>query len=249
VAGEEISSTPPLNVLRLESGAYDFFDFGCSDGGMMQYVKSFWPSLRGCGFDIATSKIELARAAGHEAFAQDILELPASKLVRFVTLSHFLEHLDGLHHAKAMIEKAIDVSRGFILIKQPWFDSDAFLMLHDQKFFWSDWSGHTNPMTVLSFQRILRDEMLEGRIVSYSLFGRAAVRSSADRAILPLSAREDQHHFDEGRHGSKDLSVAFPQHTYREVVAIANISSDPLSEELISRLGQTVLLKHESVTR
>jgi hypothetical protein len=146
----------------MELSEYDFFDFGCSDGGCINYVQAIDPSLRGLGIDIDQAKIDKARSKGLDAINADILALPQQKLVKFVTMSHFLEHLPNVMVAEAMIRRAAEVATDFVFVRQPWFDSDPLLLSHDLKFHWSDWTGHPNKMTSLDFYLILRRAMTSG---------------------------------------------------------------------------------------
>lgn len=182
---------------------YDYFDFGCGDGANMKFIKSIAPAARGLGIDIDQRKVDKARENGFEAINFDILKLPIDKLVRFVTMSHFLEHLPSVKIAESMIRRGIDVSRDFIFIRQPWFDSDGALFMQDLKFYWSDWRGHPNRMTSLDFYLILKRSLENNAISGFSIFGRTPVSTTDDPCLIPLSAPVDQHHYDAARHGEK----------------------------------------------
>jgi hypothetical protein len=202
---------------------FDFFDFGCSDGANIDLIRSCDPDVRGLGIDIDQRKINKAREKGLNAINFDILTLPQEKVVRFVTMSHFLEHLPSGRDAEAMIRRGIDVSREFVLIRQPWFDSDGYLLTLDLKLYWSDWKGHPNRMTSLDFYLILRRAFEEGAICGFAIFGRSPVRSSSDACLIPLGAPIDQHHYERERHGHKQEAASFDVSIYREIVVIAMI--------------------------
>ena len=111
---------------------FDFIDFGCSAGGNVEFVNRILPDAKGLGIDIDPKKVEAARARGVEAIILDILTIESQKLVEFVTMSHFLEHLDNPREAEKFIRKAVDISRSFVHIRQPFFDADGYLLEQGQ---------------------------------------------------------------------------------------------------------------------
>jgi hypothetical protein len=202
----------------------DYYDFGCSDGTNIAYINSIWPMLRGVGIDIDPAKVEIARSRGHDAHVFDILKLPGRKQVEFVAMSHFLEHLHGVAEAAKMIKKSIAVSRQFVFIRQPWFDSDGDLMQLGLKFYWSHWRGHRNKMTSLDFYSILNDERLAGRIHGFSLYGRGKVCNSHHPALIPLECPADQHAYDARLHGEKQ-PFDLPFVAFKEILVRIDIGN------------------------
>lgn len=166
----------------------DFFDFGCSAGANIHYIQTLDPTLRGLGIDIDQKKVDQATAKGFYAINFDILKLPPQKQVSFVTMAHFLEHLPSAKLAEAMIKRGIEVAREFVLIRQPWFDSDGALLMQDLKFYWSDWHGHPNRITSLDFYLSLKRELVKGSICGFEIFGRTPVTSTTDNSLIPLNA-------------------------------------------------------------
>ena len=236
-----------MNNISENFKGYDFLDFGCSTGANIKYMQKIVPSIRGLGIDIDQKKIDLCRLNGFNAINYDILKLSSEKIVRYVTMSHFLEHLPSVKIADAMIRKGIDVAREFIFIRQPWFDSDGFLLQNDLKFYWSDWRGHSNKMTSLDFYIILKKAIDLGVISGFYIYARAAVELSADNAIIPLSAGTDQHHFDASLHGTKDEKIKILPLAYKELVVVASVA--PFMEMqsqiqiFLKPLGELILLK------
>lgn len=217
---------------------YDYFDFGCSKGSNMLFIRNIDAKLRGLGIDIDNKKIEIALASNFEAINKDILSLPSEKLVDFVTMSHFLEHLPSAQAASQMIQKACDLARDFIFIRQPWFDSDGLLLLHELKCYWSDWTGHPNRMTSLDFYLTLRKLFLRKKIYGYSIFGRSAIESSIDTCLIPINTPTDQHHYDPNAHAEKPLIPLFNFPIYREIVVIAKMQKDTDVSKFIQPLGK-----------
>jgi hypothetical protein len=227
---------PPKQEVNPSVNGYDYFDFGCSKGANITHTNSAIPGLRGLGIDIDSAKVEAAKGNGHEAIVFDILKLPERKLVDFVTMAHFLEHLPGVASARAMVAKAIGVSRNFVLIRQPWFDSDGELLRHDLKFYWSHWRGHRNKMTTLDFYSILDDELAKDRISGFTIMGRNPVKHSKHSSLLPLSAPMDQHQYDQSLHGEK-LNQPLQFLAFKEVVVRIDVGSLNTMEPLLDKLA------------
>ena len=221
---------------------FDYFDFGCSSGANIQFLKDLFPARSGLGIDIDAAKIALAVQSGHQAVVQDILELPEEKIVRFVTMSHFLEHLDNVAMAQKMLAKAISVSHDFVFVRQPWFDSDGYLFLLGYKFYWSHWRGHRNKMSALDFHSILSAELSKGRISGFSIYGRSRVKSGKDSTLLPLAAPVDQHHYKEPLHGPKDASRDIEIPTFKEIVACIEIGDSSGMDSIMAKLGHSELI-------
>ena len=196
---------------------------------------------RGLGIDIDQAKIEKARANGYEACRFDILKLPDSKLVRFVTMSHFLEHLDSIAVAKKMIDKSISVSDDFVIIRQPWFDADGMLFELGFKFYWSHWGGHRNRMSSLDFHSILSAELRAGRIQGFAIFGRGEVTDSSHPSILPIGAPIDQHEYSEKLHGPK-ASQRLPTRIFKEIVVRMDVGGGNSADIMMNHLSPVQLL-------
>lgn len=225
-----------------EPGEFDYFDFGCSDGANIRFVEQYWPTLHGLGVDIDSRKIELAVKSGHDAIVYNILNLPTRKNTRFVTMSHFLEHLNSVSDAAKMIRKAIDIAEGFVLIRQPWFDADGLLLSHGLKFYWSHWHGHPNRMSTMDFYAILFPELSAGRIHGYEIFGRGLIKTTGDSCFIPLDAPIDQHHYDSTKHGFRPARMELPIPVFKEIVVVIKIGQDSLCEEMLAKLGGLNLL-------
>jgi len=223
---------------------YDYYDFGCSSGLNIVFNNSIFPGYRGLGIDIDEKKIDLARQSGHHALRYNILDIPDTKQVKFVTMSHFLEHLGGVEAARKMIVKAVSVSQNFVFIRQPWFDSDGLLFLLGYKFYWSHWRGHRNKMTALDFHSILTPEIEYGRISRFEIFGRSEVMKTEDPCLLPLDAPVNQHRYQIELHGRKGASQSLPRMVFKEILVAVCISDAGISgiEAIIDALGGSQLL-------
>lgn len=216
---------------------YDYFDFGCSAGANIELVSRADPQLRGLGIDIDMAKIALARGKGLDAVGFDIRKIPNKKLVDFVTMSHFLEHLGGVGDARAMITKAIQVAREFVLIRQPWFDADGEMFRSGLKFYWSHWRGHSNRMGLIDFQSILQPELDANRIHSFEISGRGPVPDSSHDCVIPLETPVDQHKYEPARHGPKpEKKIKFLVPAYREVVVMIDLTGNNNEHPIVSQI-------------
>ena len=207
---------------------YRFLDFGCSAGNAIDYTyEMFNDSRPGLGLDINNKKINLARANGHDAVAFDILKIPDRKLVEFVTMAHFLEHLPSVRAADQILRKAVAVARQFVFIRQPFFDADGYLAQQGLKLYWSDWTGHMNKMTSLDFYLSLNRMKTEGLLSGFTIHFHNKVASSAHEAIHPLGSPIDQHGYKSATHPPKDNEIRLTS-VYREIYVLVHINKiDP----------------------
>ena len=109
---------------------YDFVDFGCGQGGSIDAAERMFGGRRGIGLDIDSRKVDAVRMAGYEARVCDVTKISSkANSVRFVMMSHFLEHLPGRNDAVACIKSACNLAREFVFIQQPYFDADGYLFV------------------------------------------------------------------------------------------------------------------------
>jgi hypothetical protein len=91
--------------VRVEDLAgFDFLDFGASTGSSIEFARERLGGRRGLGVDLDPNKVETMRRCGYDCIQADVtgLDLPA-KAVKFVLMSHFLEHLPDLECARKAI--------------------------------------------------------------------------------------------------------------------------------------------------
>ncbi|MCF8468320.1 MAG: hypothetical protein K9G33_13035 [Sneathiella sp.] len=207
---------------------FDFLDFGCSRGGSIEWGKKLFGAQKGLGIDIDPKKVQEAREAGHNAIKFDLLKIPPRKLVRFTLLSHFLEHVPDLTLVETFVRKACDVSKEFVLIKQPYFDSDGPLLQNGFKTYWSDWTGHPNRMSTLDLFLLLSRLKNEGCIKAFSLHAKVPITSSDDKHIHPIASPRDQHQYDSAKHPPKPNAIKFSFPVFYETVAYITMGDGPL---------------------
>ena len=198
---------------------YDFLDFGASKGGCIDFAVAKLGGRRGLGVDVDATKVDAMRARGYDCIVGDVanLDLPP-KSVRFVTMSHFLEHLPDLATVRKAVQTAARVATHFLFIQGPFFDADSYLREHGLKFYWSDWKGHPCHLTIA--QLVATFEALG--LKDYVALARVPVESSLDAAIHPLASPRNQHDYLPGEHPPKP-AVAFERPLYREMVCLVRL--------------------------
>lgn len=203
---------------------HDFLDFGASKGGCIDFALRRLGGRKGLGVDIDPKKVAQMRDLGFDCVEGDVtnLKLRAGS-VRFVTMSHMLEHLPDLDAVQRAIGTAARVSSDFLFIQGPYFDADEALAAQGLKFYWSDWGGHTCHVTTSR----LRGALDALGLRDYLVMARVPVVDSADPAIHPLSSPRNQHDYQPGEHPDKPFVTfsppAFPEPIYREMVCVVRL--------------------------
>ena len=203
---------------------HDFLDFGASKGGCIDFALRRLGGRKGLGVDIDRKKVAQMRSLGYDCVEADVTDLRLrARSVRFVTMSHMLEHLPNLEAVQRAIGAAARVSSDFLFIQGPYFDADEALAARGLKFYWSDWRGHTCHLTT----RHLRGVLAALRLRHYLIMARVPVVDSTDPVIHPLSSPRNQHDYDPGVHPDKPFVAfsppAFPDPIYREMVCVVRL--------------------------
>jgi len=210
-------------VSLIKSDNVDFIDFGCSKGGSLAFAKQHLGGKIGLGLDINPVRVEEVRALGHFALESDLTKIRAlSTKVKFVIMSHFLEHVPSTTLAKGCLRSAINSAEDFIYIQQPFFDADPYLFRHGLKLFWSDWHGHPNRMTTLEFHNILNPFLEKGQIKRFAIFGKGEIKHSKDPSVHAINSPEDQSVWIKGEHPPK-VKMSFSEPVFKEIRIIINL--------------------------
>jgi hypothetical protein len=180
---------------------FDFLDFGGSKGASLRFGVKYFQGKRGLAIDNNPAKVKVMLEQGLDCLEADAtkLDLPDGA-VRFVIMSHFLEHLPDLATVNATIQSAARVATDFLYIQGPYFDGDEYLKTLGFKFFYSDWTGHTCHMTIERLSRLLD----ECGLIDYEMrFELPAITDSASSYIHPIESTPNQHHYDQNKHPPK----------------------------------------------
>ena len=203
---------------------HDFLDFGASKGGCIDFALRRLGGRKGLGVDLDPKKVAQMRSLGYDCVEADVTDLRLrAGSVRFVTMSHMLEHLPDLDAVQRTIGTAARVSSDFLFIQGPYFDADEALAARGLKFYWSDWGGHTCHLTT----RHLRGVLEALRLRDYMVMARVPVLDSMDPTIHPASSPRNQHDYQPGEHPDKPFvefsPPAFPDAIYREMVCVVRL--------------------------
>ena len=144
----------------IELQEFDFIDFGCKKGSSFSFCEDVLGGKRGLGIDNNPVYVEEFCEAGGRAIVADAAQtgLPGDT-VRFVCVSHLLEHLPSLDVVEKVVLEAIRIASDFVCVVGPYFDADAYLRSKDMKFYWSDWSWHP-PKPSIQFYKPIYLEMV-----------------------------------------------------------------------------------------
>jgi hypothetical protein len=200
-----------------------FFDFGCSHGANIDYIKSK-TGFVGLGFDIDEKKLQQASRNGHLVCDLDIMSLPDEKFVDYVFFSHMLEHLFTLDEVRVFVEKACAVCKKQILIKQPYIDSDLFLFQLGLKSGYSHWTGHRVNLTTPVLFNILNDLKKKRTEIDFMIFYNLPIADSNYKKIFAVNANIDSVDYDDVKDIPKPrIRFNFPHfHQINAVVFLGN---------------------------
>ncbi|MEF2553418.1 class I SAM-dependent methyltransferase [Aurantimonas sp. A2-1-M11] len=218
---------------------FDFLDFGCSNGGSIKFAQSMFGGL-GLGLDADPRKVERACAAGYNAIVQDVTRLDPRTMgtVRYVIMSHFLEHLPSASLAEKCILSACKVADEFVFVQQPYFDADGYLFEHGLKLYWSHWRGHTLHMTMLQLQSAFEKARCEGLCGRYLIGRRFPILDSSAKEVHRLSSPIDQVTFDPKKHEDRP-NLSFTTPVFRELFGLALRHEDVNDAALVKILKNT----------
>ena len=200
---------------------FDFVDFGASKGGCIEFAKRSLKGKNGLGVDISHNKVLQMQQLGYDCIKGNITRLEdiPDNIVRFVTISHVLEHLSGIVDTETAIREAIRISTDFVFIQGPYFDADDYLASHGVKFYWSDWHGHTYHLRTNELEEILA--RING-INQHEIMVRIPVTNSEDPSIHPYESPIDQHEYNRDQHPPKKI-IKFNYPVYKEFVCCVEL--------------------------
>ncbi|MFD2113975.1 methyltransferase domain-containing protein [Thiorhodococcus fuscus] len=203
----------------------NFFDFGCSKGQGTNWTKKA-VKLNGIGFDLDQKKLNQAAKNGIICTDLNILDIPTEKYVQYVTIFHMLEHLNSRSEAYAIIDKAIQVTKNSVIIKQPFYDADFLLFERGFKTFYSHWTGHRNQMVTTDFYYYLMEVRAQNKIVDFAIGYKKPITSSNDEIIHSLSSKIDSLHYRAEQHPPKDNDVNFDFPLYYEIQVAIDVGGE-----------------------
>jgi hypothetical protein len=193
----------------------DFIDLGCGIGGSIGWAKARFGGDSHLGIDVEQKNVEQAIANGYSVVAADALDCDFQWPVsRYVSMLHFLEHIENELLVRKVIEKALQSATDFVFIKVPYFDKIDYLKNLGFRLTWTNWIGHPTAITTNLLRQIAQEFGVKAHIgYLYS------VVDSQSSEIVPISAPVDTIYYDISL-GDK-LHVEFDQ-VYRETFCFLN---------------------------
>lgn len=193
---------------------YDFLDFGAGFGGCLSFAQQKFGGV-GLGVEAHKGRAEGIRKKGYACLKSDVtsLELP-KKSVRYVTMSHLLEHLTSLQGVFKTIQLAVNTATEFVFIEGPAFDFDKYLEDRSLKFFWSNGHGHHTKLKITEILSIFT----ELNISDYSFqVEQPYVKTSSSDDIHALISPPNVAYYDKSKHPPKPF-VRFDKKIYRSFI-------------------------------
>jgi len=198
----------------IDLSKYDFVDFGAGFGGCMDFARKKFGG-RGLGIEAHQGRADTLVKKGYSCICEDVtkIKLP-KKSVRYVTMSHLLEHLTDIKQVRNSIRSARDTATEFVFIEGPAFDFDKYLAKHNLKFFWSEGHGHYTKVRVRNLLSIF--QKLEIRDFSFQI-EQPFIIDSSSRDIHPMESPLHVAYYDRKKHPPKP-KVKFDRKLYRSFI-------------------------------
>jgi SAM-dependent methyltransferase len=193
-------------VLReLTSNQYAFIDLGCGTGSSIDHCQRRFNATPGLGIDYTKTEVLSARAQGYAVYWCNFLDqsLP-SRCVGFVSMLDTLEHLPADISINEVLAHVAKAARDFLFIRHPSFEPDDIAQLEalGLKIGWTDWTGHSNPMSVADFRHAF--ETLGWR--DYVIIPHMFLDDTSSEHIVPIECPTDTTRYDVAIHRSKPFS-------------------------------------------
>jgi hypothetical protein len=196
----------------IDVSKYDFVDFGSAAGDFIEIAEKTTGG-RGVGVDFDAVRVWGTNRRGRACMFGDVRDLRwlPKKCVRFVTVSHLLEHMRTVHDVRAVLANAARLAREFVYVGGPCFDDVVRLARKGLKFYWADWPG-SHPLHLTTKQ--LAWALLSEGLDDFRILPTHPLKSSRHPDVLPIDAPPNSGHYDPEKHGRRDV-VRFdpPVHT------------------------------------
>jgi SAM-dependent methyltransferase len=197
-------------VLReLQSKRYAFLDLGCGTGSSLDHCQRRFKASPGIGIDYTKSEVLAARSLGYTAYWCNFLDqhLPA-ECVSFVSMADTLEHLPRKCPLTVILTHVAHAARDFLFIRHPSFEQAdmEYLATLGLKISWTDWTGHTNPVSIAEFKHAFRSLGWSDYVITPHYF----LADTASEHIVPIECPTDTTRYDAAVHRPKAF-VRFDQ--------------------------------------
>jgi hypothetical protein len=168
-----------------------------------------------------------------DAVLADAAKPIGEKLVRFVSMMDFLEHLPSLDAVEAVIQGAAAIATDFLFIRHPSFEGEDYLRSLGLRQYWWHWRGHPTHPQVADYCRIF--ERLGLRL--YTITYRGEIRDSLHTTVLLDDEPIDQGAFDPSVHAERPY-IGFTRPIWRsQDIFVALRPFDPRGAEWAAIAG------------
>ena len=196
---------------------YDAIDFGCATGNTVRFIQEAFGAKKVLGIDRRGVHRKDAERLGFEFMKADVMDdFLGEDCARFVTMGHFLEHLENLTAVEDALRYALEAATEFVYASNPAWDCVERLRRNGLKFYWQEWADHTAHVTTKEVHRILSRELC----VPHTIFASGMIRSAADPDIHPLESPGGVAHYNKAEHPPKDHMVFAPD-IFKEMTVFA----------------------------
>lgn len=235
---------------------YDFLDLSFNQTGSLEFGRKFG-GKRGITFETNPKKfIELDKKIKsnkslqkHKIINENPLKIKINEKNKehfdFTICLEFMECLNGKAETTIILENALKLSKNFVYISQPNFDSDMILFKNGFKTFFSDWSRHTNPITSNIYFNLIFDFYKKGFIEDYLIFYTTPIENSSDPIIHPLNSPKNQPEFNEDSHPAKNERVKF-KNVFRNLNVIITKQGYKKIDDIYEKLSGEKLVIYDS---
>jgi len=202
-----------IDSSQIDFAKYDFVDVGSAKGGAIDFMRIVFRLQKCLCMNIDKSRMS-EKVLKNDCIEADItkINLPVGK-VKAASISHVVEHLNGLEDIGTALAKLNDLVTDCVFINFPFFDADEYLKNLGLKFMWSDWTGH--KCNIKTKELI---EVVDSLKTNYILFYKNKINNSTSKHIIPLSAPTDQLEH-KANFGEKPF-VKFDIPVYQEVICM-----------------------------
>lgn len=219
---------------------YDFLDFGTGHGGCYDFARERLGGKVGLGFEISKPRVADLKKDGYNCHLADITKIALpKKSVRFITISHVLEHVPNLDAAANVVKLAINTAKEFVFIEGPSFDFDDMLKKHGLKFYWVGWHNHRSNVTTT----FIKDIAKSNGVHRYDLLAeQPMIIDSTSLDIVPAKSDAGVK-YDMATYGPKPR-IGFEQPIFRSFVYFLWLK--PSQERLTLLTARKKFTLHES---
>ena len=190
---------------------FDFADFGCHDFAGSRAFAGMFGGSKFVGFDTDRDLVIKNSQQGYDCIQWDVSQpfdeypgccgsvpIPA-KCVRYVMMSHILEHLENIYAVRGAIKNAVYMAQDFIIITGPSFDAALPLAKLGLKSIWHNCSDHKMHLTTEQLAWCL---ILEG-LNDFVIWNGPTYNGVDDTELHSLASPSGCDYFDKGTFPSK----------------------------------------------